>query len=575
MNNPSEIPRIHNPRFIKLLISNDILSEEESTELHNKHQENTLALLIEIVDENVSQKEKLCKLWGDSIGVAYVNLDKTLFQQDIIQQFPEKLAKKHKAIPLYQLGEAITVATHDPHDFSILEEIEKVVNKPLSPVFSTPDDIDDAIRIEYQTDDILGELENKIAKKIVESKDKITSEELDEYAGDQAVVEFTRSLLLLSLKMNASDIHIEPGENDIRVRFRVDGVLREKAIIDLSLLQPLVTRLKILANLDITEKRKPQDGRIILSLKSKKIDFRFSSVPTIYGEKVVLRILGGIHSKDVPDLSDLHFSKKIYKNLKQILKSPNGLLFVTGPTGSGKTTTLYAELQHLNKPDINIMTIEDPVEYRLPGINQLQVNPATGFDFATAMRAFLRQDPDVVLIGEIRDKETARIASQAALTGHLVLATMHTNSAVEAVTRLIEIGVEDYLVASSVIGVLSQRLVRKICTHCKEKYRLSSEQIEKIFIWDKNTEVFFYRGKGCNSCHNIGYAGRIAIHELFIIDDNIRAMITGGASIVEINKYVIEHNFQSIRYDGVKKVLRGLTTMEEIDRVTFLEEEPH
>jgi type IV pilus assembly protein PilB len=312
----------------------------------------------------------------------------------------------------------------------------------------------------------------------------------------------------------------------------------------------------------------------VLKLKNRSIDFRISTVPSIYGEKVVLRILGQKNSTSVPSLTDLNFSKYIYGRLNMIMENPNGVFFVTGPTGSGKTTTLYALLKYLNTTGVNIMTIEDPVEYRLQGLTQVQVNAGVGLGFANTLRSFLRQDPDIILIGEIRDTETAKIAAQAALTGHLVLATMHTNSAMEAVTRLLEIGVEPFLVAPSMIGVMSQRLVRKICEFCKESYELPPEDIIRYFYeWDGKTKIKFYRGKGCEKCHNSGYKGRIAIHELLSIDHSVRKMIAEGANILEVQEYTMaKGGYKTLRYDGLKKILRGLTTIEELNRVTVSED---
>jgi type IV pilus assembly protein PilB len=570
----TDIPNIANPEFLKLLISKGIIVERDSRNLLDKFQGNALAILIYFIQRGVSNKDELCKLWASSIGFAYVDLDKTLIQHNIVAKLPERFAKRERIIAIYQLGEAITVATSDPGNRIVLMEAEEVARCPVSPVFSLPQDIEDAIEIEYQTSDTVNAFANKITSELCQGSSKITTEQLKKLAGDQAVTEFSHALFLLGLREKASDIHIEPGEYAARVRLRIDGVLQERLTLDLPVFQLLVSRLKILANADIAEKRKPQDGRIGLRLPNKAVDFRFSCVPTIYGEKVVLRILGGSQLRDVPDLTELYFSRQHDDMLKRLLETPNGVFFVTGPTGSGKTTTLYAAMKLLNKPTINTMTIEDPVEYRLAGINQVQVNPVAGLDFSSALRSFLRQDPDVILVGEVRDCETAKIAAQAALTGHLVFATIHTNNALQAVTRLIEIGVDPFLVAPSIIGVMAQRLVRKLCDHCKERYRLSPEEIENHFIWDGKTEVFFYREKGCGYCNFTGFAGRIAIHELFMVNNEIRTLVANNTSIIDIQARAKKSGFRTMRYDGVKKVLRGLTTIEEVNRVTLVEEEP-
>ncbi|MGD9580757.1 MAG: GspE/PulE family protein, partial [Vampirovibrionia bacterium] len=320
--------------------------------------------------------------------------------------------------------------------------------------------------------------------------------------------------------------------------------------------------------LDIAEKRKPQDSRISYSFINKNIDIRVAIIPTTYGEKIVLRILGSSMGKDIPDLKNLNLSKNNYILAQKIISSPNGIFFITGPTGSGKTTTLFSMLKYLNKPEINILTIEDPVEYKLKGINQVQVNKKVGLDFSTALRSFLRLDPDVILIGEIRDVETAKIASQAALTGHLVLATMHTNSSLQAVTRLIEIGVEPFLVAPSLIGVMAQRLVRKICDNCKEKYSVSKEELENYFSIDTEYKnIYFYKGKGCHYCNNSGYKGRVAIHETLVINEELRRLIARDASSLDLEQEAYGRGFKSMWYDGLKKVLTGLTTIDEVKRV--------
>lgn len=564
---------ITNREFINTIVAEGFLTRADSERLLSKYQGNAFAILEYLLKEHTEQKNELGKLWGNSIGAAYVDLDKTLVQQNIIKKLPERFAREHKMVPLYQFGDTITIAAADPTNKFILKVAGSMMESPVSPVFSCPEDIEYAIEINYQSGDTLNELLNTISgNPLFKETSRITEEQIKKLSGDRAVIGFTRGLMLLAAKERASDIHIEPGEDMVRIRFRIDGVLYERLQLDIALLPPLVSRLKVLSSLDITERRRPQDGRITLALANRSIDFRLSSIPTIYGEKVVLRLLGQIQSKEVPSLSELSFSRPLLDELSRVIESPSGVFFVTGPTGSGKTTTLYSVLKHLNKPGINIMTVEDPVEYRLKGINQIQVNSAINLDFATALRSFLRQDPDVILVGEIRDMETAKIAAQAALTGHLVLATMHTNNAPNAITRLVEIGVEPFLVAPSIIGIIAQRLVRKLCDHCKERYKLTPDEINDLFIWDNKTKVFFFRNKGCEECNYTGYSGRIAIQELLLMTDDLRRMVARDASIMEIQEGARKAGFKSMRYDGIKKVLRGLTTMEEIDRVTIADE---
>jgi len=560
-------------QFLDRLVTQGLISEEDSRRLPEENKGDTFLILAHLIKNGAVQQAELGKLWGDFIGFPYVDLSKTLFQHQIAEILPDRFARKYTIILMYQFGDAITAAMKDPGNALVVEEVEKIAKSQISPVFAFPEEIEEAIDIQYQSTDSVMELCDKIdLDKFMKGSKGVSLEELQRIAGDEAVIEFTRGVFMLGIKERASDIHIEPGEESIRVRYRIDGVLQERLTLDKNLLAPLVSRIKVIAGVNIVEKRRPQDGRITFSLPKRSLDLRFSTVPTIYGEKIVLRILGQAQMRDVPDLRALEFSTTILSKLERVIETPNGVFFVTGPTGSGKTTTLYAVLKHINKPGINIMTIEDPVEYRLTGINQVQVNHAIDLDFSSALRSFLRQDPDVILVGEIRDAESARIAAQAALTGHLVMSTMHTNNALQAVTRLIEVGVEPFLVAPSIIGVMAQRLVRRICDNCKEAYPLTPQQIEEMFYnWDGKREILFYKGKGCPQCNYTGYFGRLAIHEIFIINDEVRELIAKGASILTIQESAKRSGFMNMRYDGIKKVLRGLTTIDEIDRVTVLE----
>jgi len=567
MPSDSSIPFAKNNAFIKSVIEKNIAPKKTVLDYLKAEHDNAMAVLEYLCSKIPSRKKELCKAWSNSVGFAHVDLDKTFYQKEAVQLLSRPYCRDNLLIPLYKMGDHLTVAMANPSDNNTLRKTELSAKCPISPIFALPSDIVDAIEVQYQDMSFLDELINNSELVSLSDSETITKETIERLSGETSVVSFVRGLLLLSVKENASDIHIEPGEFSTRIRYRIDGVLQARFTIEKDLANPIVSRLKILADRDITEKRRPQDGRISLELPNRSIDFRFSSVPTIYGEKLVMRLLGSSQLKDVPSLEDMGFSKNILSRLNVLVNTPNGVFFVTGPTGSGKTTTLYSAISSINKPDINIMTIEDPVEYRLAGINQIQVNSKIGLDFASALRSFLRQDPDVILVGEIRDAETAKIASQAALTGHLVFATMHTNNALQAVTRLVEIGVEPFLVAPSIIGVLSQRLVRKLCDNCKERYQLSAEEIDEYFIWDGETPVFFWKPTGCEACNNTGYSGRIAIHELFLMDDAIRMLVANNASILEIEKAAMENGFKTMRHDGLKKVLRGLTTIAEVDRV--------
>lgn len=564
-----------NDEFMNLLVHEKVLTEEDKTNLLKKFDKSAADILHYLIEGGAASRDLMAKLWGDSINKAYVDLGRTMINPELFIVLPSDVAKKYRVVPLYQFGDTVTIAIDDPENTEAVRVCEKYFNAQISTVFAMPEDLEDTLEISYQDTTKIDEFLAKISEdSLVKGTSKITAGQLQRMAGDQAIIELVRAIMLIGIKEGASDIHIEPQENFVRVRYRIDGVLQDLLKFDVIILTGLISRLKVMSNLDITERRMPLDGRCVLKLKNRSIDFRIATVPSIYGEKAVLRILGQKDSKTVPSLTDLNFSRSIYSRLNLLMENPNGVFFVTGPTGSGKTTTLYALLKYLNTPGVNIMTIEDPVEYRLPGLTQVQVNQAVGLGFANTLRAFLRQDPDIILIGEIRDSETAKIASQAALTGHLVLATMHTNSAMEAVTRLLEIGVEPFLVAPSMIGVMSQRLIRRICDHCKEPYDLKPEEIMRYFYeWDGKSQVQFYKGKGCAKCYGSGYKGRVAIHELLMIDHEVRKMIAEGANILQVQEYTMSKGgYKTLRYDGLKKILRGLTTIEELNRVTVSED---
>lgn len=438
---------------------------------------------------------------------------------------------------------------------------------PVSVVFSPPGDILDAIEVEYATLGVIDELKAQIdLERLMVDEAEADPERLARMADDRDVVALTRQILLNALKKRASDIHIEPAEHIVRVRLRIDGELQDWNHFDRKMYSALVSRLKLMAGCDITERRLPQDGRIALSLATHSVDLRFSSVPVMNGEKLTLRVLGSMERQSVPDLEELNLSAANLEELKRIIGTPNGVFFVTGPTGSGKTTTLYLVLKSVNRPGVNVMTVEDPVEYRLPGINQTQVNTAVDLTFAKALRAFLRQDPNVILVGEVRDMETAKIASQAALTGHLVMSTMHTNNALQAVTRLVEIGVEPFLVAPSIIGVSAQRLVRRLCTACREEHPMSPDRVKRYFGDIGNRTVELWRGHGCANCNGTGFVGRVAIHEIFLLTESVRRLIAQNASILDIETLAREHGFKPMLYDGLKKAMRGLTTIEEVEQ---------
>ena len=550
-----------------------IMPEAELERLCKQRDDNLLGLLDELQILYPDFREALGRIWADPLNVAYVNIQTTPVETHVASRLSIDFALQEEIIALYEFDGVTTLAASHPENIFLEGRVRAALGPDISIVFSFPSQIVDAIEMAYQTrDGLTALLAQSGINELAGRSGVLTTEQMQQLAGSEFIIKFVRGLILLALSERASDIHIEPCEKGVRIRFRIDGELEDRFLLEATVLGPVISRLKIMAEVNISEHRLPQDGRIGLLLRANALDIRFSSVPSINGEKVVLRLLGQSQRRAIPDMDQLHFSAPIYYSLTRTIRSPNGIFFVTGPTGSGKTTTLYALLKKLNTPDINILTIEDPVEYRMDGITQVQVNTVTGLDFGLALRSFLRQDPDVILVGEIRDSVSGRIAAQAALTGHLVLSTLHTNSALQAITRLTDIGVEPFLVAPALIAVMAQRLLRQICPTCREPYPVPPSLVEKLFINADDADVQFWRGGGCAHCHSSGYFGRVAVHEMFVINDEVRSLIAGRASQAEVQAAARRAGFLPMRYDGLKKVLRGLTTLEQLDTLSYLDD---
>jgi type IV pilus assembly protein PilB len=506
-----------------------------------------------------------------TIDKTYVNLGKTLFQDAVLQLVPAEFAQQHKLIPLYKFGEAVTVAMVNPLDAKVITALEALLGAPASAVFCLADEVESAILVKYQSTLGIDKLATTFDFGPFLRKD-LPDAKLVELAQSKQLVEMADSLILLALKDRASDVHIEPKKTDLVVRFRIDGAMREVMTLPKDLSLPLASRIKIMSGMDITEKRVPQDGRIRFTLPMKPLDVRVSTLPMLHGEKLVMRILGTVFSGASLNLEKLDMVPDVLTRLKQVIQQPNGILFVTGPTGSGKTTTLYAALNFINKPKINIVTIEDPVEYEVPSLNQVQVNEKIGRGFDTALRSVLRQDPDVILVGEIRDSATAKTATQAAMTGHLVLTTLHANDAIQASTRLIDMGVERFMVAPSLIGVLNQRLVRRNCEFCRVEYQPDEEYLGRFFTWRKGFKPpSFFRGEGCERCGGTGYHGRVGIHEFLGINAKLRDALMKESDYQLLKDVAEREGFRDMRYDGFKKALRGLTTLEEVIEATYVD----
>ena len=492
-----------------------------------------------------------------------VNID---FTQTVAIQY----LKKHKMMPLITSSSAVIIV-NDPTNFQPLDDLRKLLQKPEAPIaLASQEAIMAAINMAYDMSrasakDYFEEMSEASADELISEIDE-TADLLDE-TSDAPIIKLVNLLVAGAIKDRASDIHIEPYSANLKIRYRIDGILYDILSLPRRIQSPLISRVKIMAKLNIAEKRLPQDGRIEIKIADRLIDIRVSVIPTAFGERVVLRLLD--KTANVLMLSDLGMHDERIKLLNGLIKSPYGIILVTGPTGSGKTTTLYAALSTINRPEINIITIEDPIEYQMDGVGQIQVNPKIDLTFAAGLRSIVRQDPDVILIGEIRDRETAEIAIQSSLTGHLVFSTLHTNDAASAVTRLIDMGIEPFLVTSSVIAIIAQRLVRVLCPHCKEEYVPDKESLANLGL---NKSVLkdntFYRKKGCNLCMQTGFRGRTAIFEIMTVDDEIKKLVLKTSDANQINELAVKMGMITLQKDGIQKVMNGITTTEEVLRVT-------
>lgn len=488
----------------------------------------------------------------------------------LLKTIPEQLVRRHKVIPLKKEDNYLTVAMVDPMNVLAIDDLRLLTGCEIEPVQAGAKDIEAVIQRHFdipEVDKIFDEFEL-----LTEGKESEAAKLEEEIVDEAPVVRLINSIFLQAMENNASDIHIEPQEFRVRVRYRIDGLLREVMTLPKKICSAVISRVKIISNMDIAEKRIPQDGRIQLKFGTREIDIRVSTLPTLYGEKIVTRLLDKGSLKDYK-IDQIGFETLNYKRFTNAIKSSCGMLLITGPTGSGKTTTLYAALSEINNIEKNIITVEDPVEYILDGINHTQVNTKAGMTFAAGLRAILRQDPDIIMVGEIRDGETAEIAVKAATTGHLVLSTLHTNDAAGAITRLVDMGIEPFLVASSVLATVSQRLVRRICTNCCKAYVLSPDATERAFFGiDPDHPVTLYKGEGCDNCGNFGYKGRLAIHEVLPMTAMLRQLILRNAPADEIKQRALAEGMISLKMDGIQKALKGFTTIDEVMRVAYSDE---
>ena len=557
----------------KILLEEKLISTESLNLAKDDAKKNAISLEKALIRQSLVNNERIAAVVAKEIGVPFIDLADYTVDKEVLKLIPKEIAAKYTLIPLFKVGNSLTVAMSDPSDIIAIDEIHLKSKCEIDPVLSIATVIVSAIDnyygvkgdIEQIVEDISEEDMSKMLEKLQKSEDLKDSAQLAEEA---PLIRLVNLLIVQAMKEHASDIHIEPDEQILRVRFRIDGVLYEKPSPPKFLMNGIISRIKILSKMDIAEKRKPQDGGFKINVGKKEIDLRVSAFPTIHGENIVMRLLD--RSSLMIGLKDLGFSPDSLKKFSEMIRRPYGIILVTGPTGSGKTTTLYATLQTINTIGKNIITLEDPVEYQLPLIRQAQINPKTGFTFAAGLRSILRQDPNVIMVGEVRDLETLEIAIHAALTGQLVFTTLHTNDAPGALTRMTDMGAEPFLISSSLIGVVAQRLVRVLCDNCKEKYKPSPELLEELQL-PKDKDYSFYKAVGCRHCSEIGYRGRIGIYEVMIMDEALRKLTVAKASSDEIMKEARKERLVTLREDGLLKAINGVTSIEEVLRVTQME----
>ena len=550
----------------KGLIQQDQLDHALEEQKRTGHQKLLGEMLVEL---RLCTEDQIVEALAQAYQVPYARVSPRIADPKAIQVLPKDFLEKHQTLPLYLVEGVLTVAVPEPANVFLLEEIERLSGYQVQVVAATARDIKSTLQAYlpndkvFVIDDIIEEVEPEEFNVIEQPVQDVVN--LEAAAGDSPVIKLVNYIIYNAVKDGASDIHVEPGDSTLRIRYRIDGCLTEKLRPPHQMHAAVASRIKIMAGLDISERRLPQDGGIHVMMDKRPVDLRVSTMPGKHGEKVVIRVID--NEKASVNLEKLGFSYDTLKGWRKLINVPNGIVLVTGPTGSGKSTTLYASLQEMNGGEVNICTVEDPIEYALNGVNQFQVNEKAGFTFATALRALLRQDPDILMVGEVRDVETAKLATQAALTGHLVLSTLHTNDAPGAITRLYNLGIEPYLVGATVVGVMAQRLVRKLCQHCKEQYTPGVNEKRQIERLAGSIDTLF-KAKGCQHCRNLGFSGRIGIYELLVPDDSMIEQINQGATLNELRENAKKKGMTTLRGDGMEKVKAGITTLDEIYRVT-------
>ena len=559
------------------LVSQEQLGQALDKQRQLKTQEPVGDLLVSM--GLITERDRV-RCLGEQWGVPYVDLSEMQIAEDVVSAVTQELARRFKVIPIERSAKRLTLAMKNPLDIFAIDEIRLITGKEVEPVIATEEDIINAISANYRTEVNVTEAVAGVMRDLDEATitltegsddaDNISIEQLKELSGEAPVVRLTNMIISRGITDKASDIHIEPAKDGLRIRYRVDGILADGMTLPKKAQASITSRIKIMADMDISEKRAPQDGRISATIEGRPYDFRVSTLPAVFGEKIVMRVLD--KSNISVGLHKLGLLPYTFEMFESMIQRTYGIILVTGPTGSGKSTTLYSVLAKLNSGEKNILTIEDPVEYELSGITQSMVNNRAGMTFAAGLRSMLRQDPNIIMVGEMRDQETAMIAIEAALTGHLVLSTLHTNDAPGSVARLLDMGVESFLIASSIAGVLAQRLLRTICAKCKEPYSPPKDAIKRLGmnldVLDKS-EVTFYRGRGCDLCKGTGYKGRVGVYELMPVNDKVRELILARGSSYSIREAAIEAGMRTLKDDAMEKILLGMTTLEESLRVIY------
>ncbi|RMH41966.1 MAG: type IV-A pilus assembly ATPase PilB [Deltaproteobacteria bacterium] len=559
-------------RLGELLVREKMISLQQLQEAQDEARRTGKRLGVALSKLGYVADQDLTNFLAQQYSLPSINLQDFEIDPDVLALVPKEVATKHMVIPVNRAGSTLIVAMADPSNIYAIDELKFLTQYNIEPVVASESAIEEAILRYYEKGPDLDALIDDFDEDIdfeADGDESLNVVDLENQAGEAPVVKLCNAILLSAIKKKASDIHIEPYEKSLRIRYRIDGVLHEEMRPPLRLKNAITSRIKIMASLDIAERRLPQDGRIKLKIgKDREMDFRVSVLPTLFGEKVVLRLLD--KSNLQLDMTKLGFEPKPLDDFLHAIRKPYGMVLVTGPTGSGKTTTLYSALSELNKVTTNISTAEDPVEFNLPGINQVQMHEDIGLNFATALRSFLRQDPDIIMVGEIRDFETAEIAVKAALTGHLVLSTLHTNDAPSTVSRLLNMGVEPFLVCASVNAVVAQRLARRICPECIEEDEKNPELLARMGMTaEQINRARIMKGAGCSNCSNTGYKGRVALYEVMPFTDELKDLVLQGASAAELKAEMIQQGVATLRMAGINKILEGITTPEEVMRVTI------